>query len=246
MIGTFISDEGTMYKFAVLGLTLLSLLTLPSCRRSTDEVMNDTRTATRHVKRGVFALGGKHSDSRQFRSRDELYGTSDSFYQNDFIPLGDVEFGNESVFADASMRQPKNCPGDPGSSIPGIEAFYDPCSVPELASTFRNISFEYDSNLIRGEENMARARKIAAYLRSHPNAYVFVEGHCDERGGEAYNLALGAKRSNAVRTYLIQEGVSPDNVFTISYGRERPLVVGNSEKAWSQNRRAEFKIYFQR
>lgn len=80
-------------------------------------------------------------------------------------------------------------------------------------------------------------------MRSHPNTYVFVEGHCDERGPEAYNLSLGAKRGNAVRNLLINEGVDPDHIFTISYGKERPLVFEHHEEAWAQNRRAEFKVY---
>lgn len=233
-------------KFVCLGMAILSLAISPSCRRSTDEVVDDTRTASRHVKRGVCALGGKHNDSRQIRSRDQLYGANETKFQDDFVPLGDVEFGDDLALADPTVRQPRNSPGDPGSPIPGIEAFVDPSTMPEVADIFRNIHFDYDSNLLKGEDNMAIARDVANYMRSHPNVYVFVEGHCDERGPEAYNLALGAKRSNAVRAYLVQEGVSPDNVFTISYGRERPLVLGKNEDSWSQNRRAEFKIYFQR
>lgn len=232
-------------KLVTFSLIFVNLLLVASCMRSTDEVMNDTRTATRHVKRGVGALGGKHSDSRQIRSRDELYGTSGPVFHDDFVPLDDMEFGNEMSFNE-SIRQPRNSPGDPGSPIPGIEAFVDPCTMPEIAGIFKNIHFDLDSNLIKGDENLGVARGIAGYMRKHPNAHVFVEGHCDERGAEAYNLALGAKRSNAVRAYLIQEGVNPDNVFTISYGRERPLMLGHNENAWAQNRRAEFKVYFQR
>ena len=90
---------------------------------------------------------------------------------------------------------------------------------------------------------MDRIRAIAAYMKRNPGTYLFVEGHCDERGAEAYNLALGAKRSNSVRNLLIKEGVSPDNVFTVSYGKERPADFGHTEDSWAKNRRAEFKIY---
>jgi len=227
-----------MDKLLILALSLAVFM---ACSRSGDEVMNDTRTASRHVRRGVCALGGKHNDSRQIRCRDELYST-DPFFNDEFVPVGDAEFGNDFAFSE----QPRNSPGDPGSPVPGIESFFDPSSRPELASTFRNIQFDYDSNLIKGEDNTARVRGIANYMKSHPGTYIFVEGHCDERGAEAYNLALGAKRSNAVRTYLIQEGVNPDNIFTISYGKERPIAYGQNEKSWAQNRRAEFKVYYQR
>lgn len=70
-----------------------------------------------------------------------------------------------------------------------------------------------------------------------------MEGHCDERGPEAYNLALGSRRAHAVRNMLLQQGVHPDQVFTISYGKERPLVMEHHDEGWAQNRRAEFKIY---
>lgn len=145
--------------------------------------------------------------------------------------------------ADFVAPQPAQTPGECGSKIPGISAFKDPSMVPGMSKIFRNVYFEYNSNLIKGQQNVETVRGIARYMKQHPNLYVFVEGHCDERGPEAYNLALGSRRSNAVRNMLIQEGVSPDNIFTISYGKERPLVLENHEEAWSQNRRAEFKIY---
>jgi peptidoglycan-associated lipoprotein len=96
---------------------------------------------------------------------------------------------------------------------------------------------------VKGDDNLQTLQNVADYMRSQPNLYVFVEGHCDERGPEAFNLALGSRRSNAVRNLLINAGVSPDNVFTISYGKERPLVLEHHEEAWGKNRRAEFKVY---
>ena len=140
------------------------------------------------------------------------------------------------------MPQPKETPGDPGSSIPGIEAFRDPSTNPQLSGVFRNVYFEYNSHLVKGE-NADVVRRVADYMRGHPNTYVFVEGHCDERGPEAFNLSLGARRSNGVRSMLVADGVNPDHIFTISFGKERPLVMDHHEEAWSQNRRAEFKVY---
>jgi peptidoglycan-associated lipoprotein len=112
-----------------------------------------------------------------------------------------------------------------------------------LGKVFRNVHFDYNSNLIKGQENFEILKDVGTYMRQNRNTYVFVEGHCDERGPEAYNLALGSQRSNNVRNFLIQEGVSPDNIFTISYGKERPLMHEHCEDAWAQNRRAEFKVY---
>jgi peptidoglycan-associated lipoprotein len=199
--------------------------------------------------RGVRTLGGKHGDSRQIQSRDEFYVDEDGNYVsnapqgNDFIPLDDEPNSEELAMADSLTPQPRENPGDPGSSIPGIDAFRDPSTIPGLSGVFRNIYFEYNSNLIKGQDNLEIVKNVSDYMRRNGSTYIFVEGHCDERGPEAYNLALGARRANAVRNMLISEGVSPDNVFTISYGKERPLMLEHHDEAWSQNRRAEFKVY---
>lgn len=210
------------------------------CRRSQNEVWEDTKSASRYMGKGMKTLGGKHGDSRQVSSADEFY--PDDIYINDeFMPLTD-EYGNPMVAVD-NARQARETPGDPGSSIPGIDAFRDPSNDPQLSPIFQNVLFEYNSSLVKGQHNLDTVRNIADYLKKHENVYVFIEGHCDERGPEAYNLALGSRRSNAVRNLLIKEGVNPDNLFTISYGRERPLVFGHDEGAWNLNRRAQFKIY---
>ncbi|CDZ79828.1 Peptidoglycan-associated lipoprotein precursor [Candidatus Rubidus massiliensis] len=222
-------------------------LSIVSCARNTDDVWEDTRTAGRHVTRGVKALGGKHGSSRQVCSRDQFY-CEPTYVRprprpiEDFIPLED-DCQEQIAMVDNYIPQPKDSPGDPGSAVPGIHAFKDPHMIPGLARIFKNISYEYNSDLVKGSQNFATLKKIAEFMRANPNTYVFIEGHCDERGPEAYNLALGARRSNTVRNMLIQEGVNPDHLFTISYGKDRPLIHEHHEEAWSQNRRAEFKIY---
>ena len=142
-----------------------------------------------------------------------------------------------------NIQPPRETPGEMGSSIPGIEAFRDPSTHPQLASVFRSIYFEYNSDLIKGPENFSTLHQIADYLRSHPNVYLFIEGHTDERGPDAYNYALGLRRANTVRNRLLNEGVNPDRVFTITYGKDRPVVLEKHEEGWAKNRRAEFKIY---
>lgn len=229
-------------------LSILALaLTLAGCCRNTCEVWDDTKTATRHVKRGMCALGGKHGDSRAVTCREDFYNSEEDYYAygHDFVPLPDADNGGDVSMGEFVARQPSSTPGDPGSSLPGIEAFKDPSTVQGMGQVFQNITFEYNSNLVKGQDNVDTINRIADYMRTHPKTYVFVEGHCDERGPEAYNLALGSRRANAVRTMLVEQGVSPDNVFTISYGKERPLVFEHHEEAFSKNRRAEFKIYQQ-
>lgn len=232
-------------KFVVI--VSLIMLGFTGCRRNSNAVWEDTKSAGRHVDRGFRTLGGKHGDSRQVRSRAEFMGALDEecqpYVNDDFVALSDDPNCGDLAMADMVNRPPNVTPGDPGSGLPGIEAFQDPSTNARLAPIFRNITFGYNSTLVKGEENLTIVRNAGDYMRRYPNTYVFVEGHCDERGTEAYNLALGSNRANAVRNLLINEGVSPDNIFTISYGRERPIIQGHDEESWTQNRRAEFKVY---
>ncbi len=224
---------------------------LTGCRRNSNTVWEDTRSAGRHMNRGLQTLGGKHGDSRAVQSRDEFMcgdsgydpSANNNYQASEFVPLSDDPNCDQVAMADIMSQPPRETPGDPGSSIPGIDAFQDPSTNPKLSGIFRHIHFAYNSNLIKGDENLGIVRDVANYMRKSPNTYIFVEGHCDERGPESYNLALGSNRANSVRNMLIKEGVNPDNIFTISYGKERPLVLGHEEESWAQNRRAEFKVY---
>ncbi len=87
-----------------------------------------------------------------------------------------------------------------------------------------------------------RAREVlerqATWLKRFPDVRIIVEGHCDERGTREYNLALGERRANAAKDYLVSLGVDPSRVRTISYGKERPVATGSNEASWRQNRRA--------
>jgi peptidoglycan-associated lipoprotein len=103
------------------------------------------------------------------------------------------------------------------------------------------VYFEYDSfSLDADAEN--RLRTKAAIMRANPAVELRVEGHADERGSTEYNIALGQRRAEAVRTFLSGYGVPTARVSTISYGKERPAVEGSNEAAWARNRRAEFAV----
>lgn len=99
------------------------------------------------------------------------------------------------------------------------------------------IFFSYDSSVVESE-GQDTLQKQAAYLKGHSDVNVSIEGHCDERGTREYNLALGERRASAAKSYLVSLGVAANRIQTISYGKERPAVVGDDESAWSQNRRA--------
>ena len=85
-------------------------------------------------------------------------------------------------------------------------------------------------------------REKAVWLRDNPDAGVIIEGHCDERGTNAYNLALGERRAESVKSFLVNLGVDASRLTTISYGEERPIAFGQTEAAWAQNRRAAFVL----
>lgn len=108
-----------------------------------------------------------------------------------------------------------------------------------LATIQERIFFDFDRFDLRPEARETLQRK-AGTLRAYPDVRILIEGHADERGTVEYNLALGERRANTARAYLIDLGIDPDRMTTISYGEERPLVDGHNEAAWSQNRRDEF------
>ena len=99
------------------------------------------------------------------------------------------------------------------------------------------VFFNYDSSELDSDAQELLQDQVA-WLKQYSDVSVIIEGHCDERGTREYNLALGEKRAQAVKNYLISLGISSDRVSTISYGKERPAVVGSNDGAWAQNRRS--------
>jgi peptidoglycan-associated lipoprotein len=101
------------------------------------------------------------------------------------------------------------------------------------------VYFDFDKSNIKPSE-LPKIRAVADAMLSMPGKAVSVEGHCDERGTEEYNRALGERRALSVREQLVQFGLNPDMIPTISYGEDRPVDPGHNEGAWARNRRAEF------
>ena len=105
----------------------------------------------------------------------------------------------------------------------------------------KSIYFDFDKSFIRLEDRPVLKEK-AEFLKDNPNVRIMIEGNCDERGTNEYNLALGERRANSAAKFLISLGISPDRIETISYGEERPLALGHGEGAWAQNRRDDFVV----
>ena len=110
-----------------------------------------------------------------------------------------------------------------------------PDTVPSLVTVY----FDYDDSALRPDAKDG-LRRNAEYLRSVANAKVELQGNCDERGTEEYNLALGKRRAEAAKQYLADLGISPQRLSTVSFGEENPASPGQGEAAWAKNRRVDF------
>ncbi len=105
----------------------------------------------------------------------------------------------------------------------------------------KRVFFALDSSVLNARAQ-STIRRWADWMNEFSDVNVIVEGHCDERGTREYNLALGDRRSNAVKDHLVVLGIDPNRITTISYGKERPLVLGHTEAAWGQNRRGDLTL----
>jgi peptidoglycan-associated lipoprotein len=122
------------------------------------------------------------------------------------------------------------------SSAPAVVQIQGGSQEDLVVNVGDRVFFAFDSSDL-GAEARAALEKQAAWLKKYGAVRVTLEGHCDERGTREYNLALGERRANAVKDYLVALGINPSRINTISYGKERPAAIGHNEVAWAQNRR---------
>ena len=109
------------------------------------------------------------------------------------------------------------------------------------ASPLKDAFFDFDKSALRDDQKAALTEDVA-WLKGNAGAKVLIEGHCDERGTAEYNLGLGERRAKAVKDYLIAAGIAAERISIISYGKERPFVLGHDESAWKWNRRGHFVL----
>jgi len=127
--------------------------------------------------------------------------------------------------------------GATGTTIPALPS---PKEFTE-SGTLRDVHFEFDKYEVRGQDK-GILDENAAWLKANPNTLVMIEGHCDERGTNEYNLALGERRAKNTRDYLVQAGIDGNRITVISYGKERPLCNEHTEACWAENRRGHFLV----
>jgi peptidoglycan-associated lipoprotein len=138
---------------------------------------------------------------------------------------------NNEQYAD---NNPPITGGAVGAPAPGSEQDF-------VVNVGDRVYFDLDSYQLRPEV-YPRMDAQVAWLQRYPNVTVRIEGNADERGTREYNLALGARRAESVRTYLVERGVNAARIDTISYGKERPIAAGSNEEAWARNRNAHTAI----
>jgi len=207
---------------------LLITLSLAGCSRSSD-AMAGLRTKWEQLK----SIWGE--DSEGMLASEGFYGP----LEEEFVPLQEEDL--EMEFADAAIPQPKEVPGSLAGGIPSLNQFRS--AFADLAKIFQNVYFNTDDYVLRRPEYVQVIDGIAKYMKKHPNVHVSIAGHCDERASEAYNLALGTRRSNYIRSLVVQRGADPNRLHAVSYGKEQPVDLGHNSSSWSRNRRVEFKIY---
>ena len=120
----------------------------------------------------------------------------------------------------------------PTGPVPGTQAHFAQAMQGRDTIYFDTDKFDIDA------EDQAALRQQAQYLQQYPNVRATVEGHADERGTRDYNLALGERRANAAKNYLVSLGIAANRINVVSYGKERPVALGSDETAWARNRRA--------
>jgi peptidoglycan-associated lipoprotein len=158
--------------------------------------------------------------------------------------------GKKSTVAQAPpsvAAAPPAPPAPPPPPAPPARAddeaeWFRTATVEELQKRLQDIFFEYDRADLKEEGKSALEQNASWLLKSYNTLVIEVEGHCDERGTTAYNLALGDRRSGSVASYLLSRGFPRERLKTISYGKERPQCDTASENCWWKNRRAHFRI----
>ena len=151
-------------------------------------------------------------------------------------PSAAVEEGKASVAHEAPAPKPAGNGTSSGLATKSVTV--DPLKDPNNILSKRSVYFDFDSNVIKDQyKPMITAH--AKYIEQHPSAHVVIQGNTDERGSREYNLALGQRRADAVKQMMSLLGAPTSQIETVSFGEEKPKALGENEKAWAENRRAD-------
>ncbi len=183
---------------------------------------------------GALALavtGCKYDDA----AGEDVSGASE-------IATDDGNTGNDQNAAKDIGTEGGNADETALSSVTGLPFDQDPNYTRCTDVDFVPVYFGFDASQLLPSE-LAKIEAVAQHLQSKPNRVVIIEGNCDERGSNEYNVSLGELRAISIRDYLVTLGIDAQRIQTKSYGEEKPAVAGHDESAWSKNRRGEFAVY---
>jgi len=148
--------------------------------------------------------------------------------------FGLMSCSKKDVVSDEAAMSPSEGMAGMGSDVSAGDAG-------QAFSEMDIVYYGYDSFTLSSEARQS-LKKNADWMKANPTARIQIEGHCDERGTVEYNMALGDRRANAAKAYLVKMGVGSERIETLSYGKERPADLGHTESAWARNRRAVFVL----
>lgn len=160
----------------------------------------------------------------------------------DGTDAGNVQTVDTNDGGGASVSDIGTVIGESGKPATELKFDQDPNYTRCTDVDFLPVYFAFDASNLKDSE-LAKIEAVAQHLQANPTRVVMVEGNCDERGSNEYNLTLGELRAGSVRDYLLRLGIAAERVQTKSYGEEKPAVAGSGESVWSKNRRGEFAIY---
>ena len=169
----------------------------------------------------------------------ERSSSSGSFSSSD----GQANIGNGSTGSFSAKNPFASNSGNGSGSGSGMDSGIQESRLQSFtaSSDLKDIHFKFDQYDL-DDNSRAVLKKNAEFLKNNPNLHVEVQGHCDERGTNNYNIALGERRAHSTKKYLVAQGVNSRNVHVISYGEEKPFCFSSGEVCWQENRRAHFMV----
>ena len=187
----------------------------------------------------AFAVAGCKYDD------EAAAGTGDEAVATDVATEGDLASGTDvatdagaTTAVDTANADTTTLTDAIGNTPFDQDLNYARCTDVDFAPVY----FGFDASALPAGE-MAKIEAVAAHLQEKPGRVVIIEGNCDERGSNEYNLSLGDLRATSIRAYLESIGIAPNRIQTKSYGEEKPAVIGHDESAWAKNRRGEFAVF---
>lgn len=229
-------------KISTFPLIIVALLSLAGCNKRV--AMATPPTPPQAAPAPTATLAASPSTIQQGQTTVLSWQTTDST-EITIAGLGTVPAsGSRSVTPDTSTTYTLEAKGPGGTQDASARVTVNPTTASATTSptdtdlfskNVKDVFFDYDKSSIRPDEVPA-TQADTSFLQQHPTIKILVEGHCDDRGSDEYNLALGTSRAESVKQSLLQQGISADRINTISYGKEKPICTQRNEQCWQQNR----------